>query len=78
MKRKKIAMFFIFTKSKQCSTRFKVKNKVIEKVNGNKLLGTIITNKLKWGKKYKIVVRKACSGMELLRKVSEFCKSTKD
>ena len=43
-----------------------------------KLLGTIITNDLKWGKNTKHLVKKAYGRMELLRKVSEFCKSTKD
>ena len=42
------------------------------------MLGTIITNNLKWEKNAKFLVKKAYGRMELLRKVSEFCKSTKD
>ena len=44
------AMLFNFTKSKQCSTRLKLNNKNIETVTETKLLGTIITNNLKWEK----------------------------
>ena len=71
-------MLFNFTKSKQCSVRLKLNDKVIETVKETKLLGTIITNNLKWDKNTKYLIKKAYSRMELLRKVSEFCKSTKD
>ena len=43
-------MLFNFTKSKQFSTRITLKNKVIETVKETKLLGTIITDNLKWSK----------------------------
>ena len=55
-----------------------LKDKVIETVTDTKLLGTIITNNLKWNKNTKHLVKKAYSRMELLRKVSEFCKSVQD
>ena len=38
-----------------------------------KLLGTIITDDLKWTKNTKCLVKQGYARMELLRKVSEFC-----
>ena len=63
-------MLFNFTNSKQCFVRLNLKDKVVETVKETKLLGTIITNDLKWGKNTKHLVKKAYSRMELLRKVS--------
>ena len=37
-----------------------------------------MTYNLKWDKNTKYLIKKAYSRMELLRKVSEFCKSIKD
>ena len=49
-------MIFNFSNSKQCSTRLMLKDKVIETVTETKLLGTIITNNLKWNKNTKHLV----------------------
>ena len=62
-----------FTKTKQFSTRLTLKNKPIETVKETKLLGTVITDDLKWKKNTKALVKKGFGRMELLRKVSEFC-----
>ena len=47
-------------------------------VTETKLLGTLITNNFKWENNTKCLVRKSFSRIELLRKVSEFYKSTND
>ena len=43
-----------------------------------KLLGTIITNDLKWNKNTKFLIKRAYARMELLRKLTSFTKSIKD
>ena len=65
-------MLFNFTKTRQFSTRITLKNKVTETVKETKLLGTIITDNLKWSKNTKSLVKQAYGRMKLFRKVSEF------
>ena len=52
-------MVFNFTKTKQFSTRLTLKKKTIEKVRETKLLGTVITDDLKWTKNTKSLVKKS-------------------
>ena len=47
-------------------------NQVLESVSETKLLGTILTNDLKWDKNTDNIVKKAYGRMELLRKMSSF------
>ena len=49
---KKKCMVFNFTKKKQFSTRLKLNVKILETVREMKLLGPILTDKLKWEKFY--------------------------
>ena len=72
------SMIFNFTKTKQFTTRLSLKNKVIEEVKEIKLLGTYITNNLKWNRNTKFLVKKAYSRMELLRQLKNFTKSKSD
>ena len=65
-------MIFNFTRTKKFSTRLTLKEKTLETVKETKLLGTVITDDLKWTKNTKELVKKAYGRMELLRKVSEF------
>jgi hypothetical protein len=44
----------------------------LETVSDTKLLGTIVSNDLKWNKNTENIVKKANSRMELLRKVTSF------
>ena len=69
---------FNFNKKKQFSTRLSVNGKTIETVKEIKLLGTILTNNLKWDKNTKLLVKRAYSRMEILRQISKFTKSIKD
>ena len=72
------SMIFNFNKTKQFSTRLKVNNKIIEQVKSIKLLGTFITDNLKWDKNTKYLVKRAYSRMELLRQMTKFTKSKTD
>ena len=65
-------MIFNFTRTKQFSTRLTLKDKPLNTVKETKLLGTVITDDLKWTKNTKALVKKAYGRMELLRKVPEF------
>ena len=49
-----------------------INNQNIEVIDSTKLLGTIISNDLKWDKNTPEIVRKANARMALLRKVAEF------
>ena len=71
-------MIFNFSKNKKFSTCPQLNNKHIETVKEIKLLGTIITDDLKWGKNTKFLVKRAYGRMELLRQMANFTKSTKD
>ena len=71
-------MVFNFTKKHQFSTRLALNGKTIDTVKEFKLLGTILTNDLKWNKNTKHLVKRAYARMELLRKMSEFTKSKQD
>ena len=71
-------MVFNFIKTKQFSTHITLNGKVIETVKEMKLLGTIITDDMKWTKNTKYLVKRAYSRMELLRKITEFTKFSKE
>ena len=68
----------VFTKHKKFSTHLKLNGKKIESVSEMKIVGTIITDDLKWSKNTKFLVKRAYARMELLRQVKNFTKSTKD
>ena len=65
-------LIFNYTEKYQFTTRLTINNEQIEVIDSTKLLGTIITNDLKWDYNCKSLVKKANSRMELLRKVSSF------
>ena len=71
-------MIFNFTRSKQFSTRLTLRNANIKTVKEMKLLGTIISNDLKWNKNTKHLVKKAYARMELLRQIKNFTKCISD
>ena len=70
--RKTKFMVFNFTENHQFSTRLMLEDHPIEEVSEVKLLGTIITNDLKWDRNTGEIVRKANARMELLRRLSSF------
>ena len=65
------------SKKKKLTTRLSLNGKSIETVKEFKLLGTVITDNLKWDKKIKLLVKRAYSRMEILRQISKFTKSIK-
>ena len=65
-------MLFNFTHKYQFSTRLELNGQVLDTVSETKLLGTILTNDLRWDKNTENIVKKAYGRMELLRKMSSF------
>ena len=77
-KKKCKSMFFNFSRNYQFSSRLKIDNEIIETVQEIKLLGTTITNDLKWAKNTEKIVKKANKRMELLRRITNFGASWDD
>ena len=71
-KKKSKSMIFNFSRNYQFSTRLKLEGEILETVEETKLLGTIVSNDLKWEKNTDNIVKKANKRMELLRKISSF------
>ena len=65
-------MVFNFTKDCQFTTEISLQNAKLEIIDKTKLLGTIITNDLKWHENTKYIVKKANQKMRLLHKFSKF------
>ena len=65
-------MIFNFTEKYQFSTRLDIDGDIIKEKEKMKLLGTTITNDLKWEENTKDLVKKGNSRMCLLRAVSNF------
>ena len=57
---------FNFSKDKKFSTDVKISNESIETVSETKLLGTIITDDLKWNKNTNYIVKETNKRMQLL------------
>ena len=71
------AMVFNFSDF-QFTTRLKLKNEKIDIIKNTKLLGTIVSDNLKWDINTIDIVKKANQRMQLLRKVAGFCTSKQD
>ena len=65
-------MVFNYSKKYQFSPRLEIDGEKIEVIDSTKLLGTIITNDLRWEQNTSHLVRKANARMELLRRVAIF------
>ena len=76
--KKSKTMIFNFTQNYQFSTRLKLQDEVLETVQDAKLLGTVLTNDLRWEKNTQHIVKKANARMQLLRKISNFGASWDD
>ena len=74
----KSTMIFNFTNKYQFTTRLSLGDVNIQVVNESKLLGTHITDDLKWDTNTNHIIKRAYSRMELLRKVSSFCNDQSD
>ena len=71
-------MIFNFSKNYQFTTRLTLKGSNIDTVDKVKLLGTIVTNDLKWNENTNFLVTKANQRMMILRKAVNFGASKED
>ena len=71
-------MIFNYTTNHQFSTRVTLDKVNIEVVEETKLLGTHITNDLKWDVNTRNIIKKSNARMQLLRKIASFGASQDD
>ena len=71
-------IIFNFSKKFQFNTSLSVNNKEIEVVNETKLLGTFITNDLKWNKNTSELIKKANKRMLLLSRAAAYTSNSQD
>ena len=71
-------MIFNCTNNFQFTTRLALSGENIERLQNTKLLGTFITEDLKWDLNTKEIVRKANMSMAILRKMSKFGATIKE
>ena len=71
-------LFFNFTDKYQFSTRILLNDEIVETLENTRLLGTIISDDLRWELNTKNIVKKANARMELLRRVASFGASLDD
>ena len=71
-------MIFYFTDKYQFNTRLNINGANINTIEKTKLLGTVITNNLKWDENTKEIIKKANMRMCLLQKVASFKPPRKD
>lgn len=67
-------MIFNFTNKHKFTTRIKVNKENVEVIEEVKLLGTIVTNDIKWDKNTTHIVKKAWRRMQLLHNAARFTK----
>ena len=65
-------MIFNFTNDYKFTTRLQLKNENVEVIEKTRLLGTMISDDIKWDQNVSTIVKKANARMELLRKVASF------
>ena len=78
MKKKTKNLIINFTDKYQFSTRLMLNDERVETLTSTKLLGTIISDDLRWDLNTKNIVKKANARMELLRRVASFGASLED
>ena len=78
IKKKSLAMIFNFTRNYQCTTKLAHNNDSVEIIDETKLLGTIITDDLKWHRNTESIVKRANARMRILHKISEFSAPVED
>ena len=72
------SMIFNYTEKYQFSTRLLLNNEIVENLNSKQLLGTIISDDLRWDLNTINIVTKANARMELVRRVASFGASEDD
>ena len=71
-------LIFNFSKNYQFSTDIKLKGEGIETINNIKLLGTTITNDLKWNENTKMIVKSSNKRMQFLHRAAKFTNNISD
>ena len=71
-------LVFNFSKKYQFATQLRLNGSVLETPSETKLLGTIISEDLKWDKNTKVIVQKANKRMQMLYSAAKFTSSMKD
>ena len=71
-------MIFNFTRNYQFTTNISHNGDDMEVINETKLLGTIITNDLKWHRNTQDLVKRANARMRILHKIAEFSAPKED
>ena len=71
-KKKTKTMIFNYTHNYKFTTRLRINNEPIDVITSTRLLGTIISDDLKWDLNCANIVKKANARMQLLRKVASF------
>ena len=71
-------MIFNFTKKFQFSANIELENNIIETESETKLLGTYITNDLKWNKNTSEIVKSAFKIMQILNRIVKFTTNRND
>ena len=71
-------LVFNFTDKYQFATRLRLNDEIVEILESTKLLGTILSDDLRWDLNTKNIVKKANARMELLRRVASFGVSVED
>ena len=71
-------LIFNFTEKYQFSTRIMLNDEIVETLENTRLLGTIISDDLRWELNTKNIVKKANARMELLRRIASFGVSLDD
>ena len=71
-------MIINFTENFKFTTKLKLKDENVEVIESTRLLGTIISNDLKWDLNTAAIVKKANARMELLRRAASFSPSVED
>ena len=71
-------MIFNFSLNKQFTTRLKMNDEVLPVVNKVKLLGTIISDNLKWNENTSSLIKTANKRLLLLRKATEYTNKIED
>ena len=77
-RKKSNVMIFNFSKDKKFTTRIKMEGENLPVVNKTKILGTILTNDLKWEENTKDLVKRANFRLLMLRKATKFTENRDD
>ena len=76
--KKSKSMIFNFSRKLQFTTNLKIKGETLEVVDEAKLLGTIISNDLKWNKNTDKLVKNANKRMKMLHVAAKFVNNNQD